>query len=1163
MVDSFAHESIGLEYRINLKKLGVSIKGAKKMLDNFHASIVTGSKKVEQAFNTVTDASKKMGDQQKKSQQVTMSATAQLGKMGITSKTTTKDFQRLNFTTLEYIKIARLTTQQMKELTAAEIQTGKAGMAVSASFDRMGKRLTHTNFMIRKQKGAMGDSQRAMERWSLTGMKAMAASQLAWLAMGSVIFGVMAAIGGAIGDVIQLHQRLKNLQAVTQAETEDMKLMETAIRKAAVTTKFFAADMADAAVLMAQAGFSAQEVANSIGAVAVLASATGRELKDVADLMTSIIRAYDLNASEATRVVNVLAAAISESKLQIDTLITALNFMGVAAHQFNISLEDTVAWLGILRDRGMKASTIGTSFRGVLATLVRETDKFNEVLAKLKMPLGFADVTIRAGRTLEETMRLLAKSGWDVVASFQALPRRTAMTFSLMVKNIDAFRELQEEITNTNRAFDMNIISMQGLDSQLKQTKSIFDEFIASLTKSGGVLEPIVAGLKLIVQLVALSILSIATYLNIAGQGLAMLATAVSEIKMPKVTFFEKKDLFGAPSVGAKLDFSESFPNAKELSEQMKKNLEDTIHNMLDEFKGILGEDFSFFGAVTSPEDKERIRKTKETLDELNEKRAQVAILERNMAKEEEGILSGRLKKVGEVTAAWGKYREELVLLTKQIQELQSEGLGLGFDEKDLFGPVKTLDTILLDLAKARGGKREDFVAALTKGKENLDLMTEAVKILDEEIKKLKRGEKADPSLERTNRIIRQIKEHLSALKEVDKIQKKTKTDTEKEERDRIRLGKRIAGLMSDGIRDIKKRQKEDERSAKLIERQNLAFDRLVEKRKRIEDTTVSEREKISEGIKKILLSEYDFEVFLINKNAESRRRDIEKRIRDAELLQKKLEAFAKTSPFFREAVGPEIERLSALVSELKELFPDIDKRRELELGELIAPRDFVGGIKKGLKDVREEFENEAQAWKDIITNTAQAMTDGFSDLFFNAMTDKLVSLGDAWTVFSEVVRREIANMTAKWLTSKLFGDTAGNAGWVARGVGFIAGLFGIGGGGLGLTTAHQGGIISAIGAGFKQMHSGGEVTRRLRVGEYVLRKPAARSLGEQNLNQMNRTGQMPQQQRVVNNYNTYVQAMDVATFDTFLRNSGSRAIHDISLNSVALGRRRRDPRVR
>lgn len=1155
MVDSFAHESIGLEYRINLALLAKDLKAMKSMLKNAHASMVAGSKQVEKAFNTVTDASKKMGDQQKKSQQINESATAQLKRMGITSKTTTAEFKKLNFTTLEYKKIARLTTEQMKDLSSKQIVAGKAGDKLSDSYDRMGKRLTHTNFMVRKQIGAMGDSQRAMERWSITGLKAMALSQLAWLAMGSVIFGTMAAIAGGLSDVTKLHQRLKNLQAVTQATTEDMQMMELAIRTAAVSTKFFAADMSDAAVLMAQAGFSAQEVADSIGAVAVLASATGRELKDVADLMTSIIRAYDLNASEATRVVNVLASAISESKLQIDTLITALNFMGVAANQFNISLESTVAWLGILRDRGLKASTIGTSFRGVLATLVRETDKFSEVLSRLDTPLAFSDVTIRNGRRLEDTMERLQKAGFNVIDAFEALPRRTAMTFSLMVQNVEVFRKLREEVTATNRAFEMNITTMTGLQSQLAQTKSIFDEFIASLTRSGGALETPILALKTFVQIISAGVLSLTTLvglmIRVGAAGAAMAADLLNFIdKVPKEgTIIDFAKFFLSDSAG----LAQVKGTYKAFADDITKITADYIADI----KRLAGKG-GLVGGLGGTVDTEEERKKKEALETISILRVEEVRLLALKTEEEE--------RVGKTGKAWENYRDKLILVNAQIRELENETLGLSSTMDEIFGPIKKLDDILFDLGTK--GKTDitekSLLSIFTKGKEDIDLITKAVKVLRKELSETIAGRELDPSQERLERIKRQAKVLSEAIRLRGRLQKQIDTDADKAEKERIKNLKRMPKLMSDALRALKKRQREEERSVKLIERQNLAFDRLVEKRKRIEDTTVSEREKISEGIKKILLSEHDFEVFLINKNAESRRRDIEKRIRDAELLQKKLEAFAETTPFFREAVGPEIERLSALILELKELLPDIGKRRELELGDLIAPRDFVGGIKKGLEDVREELEDEAQIWQDIITNTAQAMTTTMSDLFFDAMTGKLVSLGDAWRVFSQAVQREIANMAAKWVTSGIIGTETGGTGLI----GLIAGLFSGGGGNVvrpltaDVLTAHQGGIISAIGKGFK-MHSGGEVTRRLRVGEYVLREPAVRSLGEQNLNQMNRTGQMPTQQRVVNNYNTYVQAMDVATFDTFLRNSGSRAIHDISLNSVALGRRRRDPRVR
>jgi len=1126
MPSSSAFETIGLEYEINLQKLAASIKASKSMLGKFNRDIAAGSKQVAHAFDMVTKASNEMSTSVKKTGKGTQSATQQLKKMGVTSRTTEKELKRLKLSTLEYKKVARLLKQEMTELDQATGRNNKQLVDASVKYNRFGKLLTFTNFQVRKQVGAMGDSQRAMERWSATGLKAMALSQLAWLTMGSAIFGTIGAITVALSDITKLHQALKTLQAITQASAVEMKSMETAIRNAAVGTKFFAADMTEAAVLMAQAGFTAQEVADSIGAVAVLASATGKELKDVADLMTSIIRAYSLNASEALRVVNVLAAGISESKLQIDTLTTAMNFMGVAAHQFNISIESTVAWLGILRDRGLKASTIGTSFRGVLATLVRETDKFKEVLASLPEPLGFADITIRNGRKLEDVMERLQKAGFDVADAFMALPRRTAMTFSLMVQNTKAFRELREEITGTNRAIEMNEISMQGLQSQLAQTKSIFDDFVASMTKSGTTLEPIIRGLKLIVQTIASSILLITASLEAAGTAVGQILTVVSRIRSTKISFDREGEpidpILGFRVPRLKINFKDVFP--EDFQRQAKKEMDDIFIELQKSINRIIGKEGLFGDNVFLSQEQIADKDAQKTLVELNNEATK---LKKEMAGIEED------------TPEWMLKRDQLIIVNAMMKELEETAFGVAA----ALGPLKTLDSILISLATSGELTEEKLVSAFSKSKEDVGLLNRGVQVLRAELTKTLSDLKIDPSPELRKRAIEQAKALAEAQKELGRLQKRN-------DQDRIRGARELARELTARLR-VASKNKNDAR--KGLRDEELQVERLANQRERLEERAAKKRFSLSKQLKKLVLSEFEFKKFLIKAEAEERRREVDKQVADAERLQRKLAILAIDNPLLR----PQLERIKATIVLLKSRLPGIGQLEQEELKAIGAVGDPVVALKTGIKQFRMELENEQQTLVELSKETARNMMQGFEELFFKSMIGELKTLGDAWGVFSKSIQREIAQMASKWVTFGLLGTGEDdNIGLIERGFNIISGLF-----------SHTGGLITASASGLKRMHTGGlnsnEQVRIVKTNEFVLRDQATRSIGVSTLDHMNRTGQVPVPAPVVNNnYRTFIQAMDVQSFDKLLRERGASAIHDISLGSFAIGRRRRDPRT-
>jgi TP901 family phage tail tape measure protein len=734
-------DQIGITYKIDLAPLKRSARAAKREINKF-------SKWVEKSTQPKTSP---IGDTKKID-----SAAAGLKRLGVESRHTMADIKKLNLSALDTQRVFEMSKKRMADLSKQVSGGGRSAGAASREFARLQSRMPALEYEVQKGKKAFGDYRRAMDRWG-QGFKYMMASQLAWIASGAVLFAVLGSITQALKDIITYHQQFKALQAITQANASEMLIMEKAIRAAAVGTKFFAADMADAATIMGQAGFTAKEVASSIGAVAVLASATGRGLKDVASLVTSVIRAYGLHASEALRVANVLAAGISSSRLQVEDLTAAMNYMGVAAHQFNMSVEDSVAWLGLLRDRGLRASTVGTSFRGVLATLTKETDKFTKVLKRLPEPLGFADITIRRGRRLEDSMARLAKAGFGIADAFAALPRRTAMTFSLMVKNTEVFKKLRSAITGTNRAIEMNRIMMQGSQSQLAQTKSIFDEFVVSLTKSGGSLEPLVKTFKTIVQLVTSGVIVLSTFFDIAAKGIAGIAAGVSLLDIGKI-HFKHIGKFALPVIDfEKTNFDEVF--SKEALEALKGfefDLVKTMENAAESIRNIIGKDGLFGENVFLPQGEQERQKVENTIVQLINRKAE---------------LVEAIRKIPEGTAEWKDMRGEIALVTAMIKELE-EKAGLAAAPT---GPVATLEDVLTDMALNASTSIDELLGVFRRGTQDIKTVEEAVARMRKTFQESFEAWKLSLGEEEYVRMIKLAKELVAAETKLASMRKKAK----------------------------------------------------------------------------------------------------------------------------------------------------------------------------------------------------------------------------------------------------------------------------------------------------------------------------------------------------------------------------------------------------
>lgn len=1104
-------------------------------------------------------AAKQAALAQKELASATITTSTKLSSMGITSNTTVGQLKKMNLTALDNSRALSLVQTRMKELQTGMTAGGKATKGASAEFTRLQSMMPHLEHEANKGVKAFGDYRRAMDRWG-GGFKYMMLSQAAWIASGAVLFGTLTAIGAGFKDMITYHQGMKGLEAVTQANAEEMRMLEDAINDTAVATKFFAGDMTKAAYIMAQAGFSAKEITASLGGIALLASAANSSLEDTADLMTTVIRAYELSASDSVRIANVLAAGIVKSKLEIADLRTAFNYMGVAAHQFNLSIEDTVAWLGILRDRGLKASTIGTSFRMVLATLVRDTKKFRDVLKDLKDPLGFADVTIRNGRKVEESMDRLAKAGFNVADAFVALPQRTAMTFSLMVQNTESFKKMRGEITGTNTAVEMNITQMKGLEYQLRQVKAIFTEIFRSISEGGGAFEGLVSTLKWLIQNIGAVIVYLNSVFNlimkISSAFFAFSAAMAEnlEIKLPKLRITSdalNPVVYEPGKIGLKKGGQEQLTG-------IVKALEKDINENRDEL-------YKTLQRILNPD----IRTSAE-------KKAEASKLQVNKLYDEQKKLTEQLESIGDKGSdAWGKIRDQLVLVNAQIREAEKEA---GLFSDTISGPIENLQDIMMGMTVGKNMKANDLLNVFRKGEDSIGMIEEAVKKLREEYL----AAHSDWQLvlskdsEEYKRMLGLAKELVTAEKKLAELKnKRLKADLKKEE-DAFKLQVKLyTQQMKQETADEKKEQKELDAIVKKLEkefklnidnyeRQTKELSKFEETREKFEDKYLSFKIGIDDKLADTEKDTYKRQVNQWQAEVDERKKKYNILLREAEEYYASLALASQGNPLL---IGEKI-KAGKIVANIKMIMAELDKLAEEERKNIADPKDFAKGMKDGLYEARETLADEYSQWKDLTKNSAMAMRNSWSDLFFDSMTGKLTSLGDYWKLFSQAVQREIANMASSWLTSGLLGTNKGK-GWLEMAFSAVSKSAGSSSGGAEVSTfgaevTHSGGLI-------RKMHGGGfnlksdETLRILKDKEYVINDASTRSLGVHNLDHMNRTGQMPSGGgQTVKNFNTYtIFAMDSEGIDQALRRGGAKAISEISMSNYARERGRQAPASR
>ncbi len=232
----------------------------------------------------------------------------------------------------------------------------------------------------------------------------------AFLVAAYVLQGFRRAIRGLIETIAEFDQALYSLMAIINVTEREAKALGETILNVARTTKFSAGEVAEGMQLLGQAGFSAVEAMQSIQAVADLATGTLEDFRDVVDLMTTAVRAFHLETVESSRAADIFANAINNSKLVIDKLATAFNYVGAAGYQAGLTLNEVAGTLMVLANNGIRASTMGTGLRRTLLQMVAPNVRLRAAIDNVGMSLDDLNPKIVGW---EKALQNLAPLMWD------------------------------------------------------------------------------------------------------------------------------------------------------------------------------------------------------------------------------------------------------------------------------------------------------------------------------------------------------------------------------------------------------------------------------------------------------------------------------------------------------------------------------------------------------------------------------------------------------------------------------------------------------------------------------------------------------------------------------------------------------------------------------
>lgn len=290
------------------------------------------------------------------------------------------------------------------------------------------------------------------------------------------------AITSGFSAIVSYDQALKDLQAITGATSTEVAQMGEKILEVASTTKFSAEEVAAGMRTLGQAGFAASEAVLTMQSVADLSTGTLSDMAQTVDLVTTAMRVFQIDASRSQEVVDTFANAVNRSKLTIEKLRTAMNYVGPIAKDANITFQELSAAMMTLANSGIRASTIGTSLRQVFSQLVDPSEKFQKAASEAGVAMQDLDPTTKSLSSVLANLRLVLK---DTGTAFDIFGKRGASAALALTTSGSQYNELLSTVSRTGTAAEMAAKQIEGLGLSFKNLRDKLGNLAIVLGKGG------------------------------------------------------------------------------------------------------------------------------------------------------------------------------------------------------------------------------------------------------------------------------------------------------------------------------------------------------------------------------------------------------------------------------------------------------------------------------------------------------------------------------------------------------------------------------------------------------------------------------------------------------------------------------------------------------
>lgn len=291
---------------------------------------------------------------------------------------------------------------------------------------------------------------------------------------------VAAALKTCVDVSADFHYTMATVQAVSGATTDEMGKLEAQAKDYASTTVFMAQDVANAYQVMGQAGWTVDEMLDSMAGTMSLASASGEDLGDTTNMVVDAMTAFGYGADQAGHFADVLARASADTNTSVALLGNSFQACATTAGGMGYSIDDVAVALGIMANNGLKAEMSGTALTTALTRMSGANETANGAMEDLGLTMF--DTSGKAkplGQFLGELRDSFAgMTEEQKINNAYMLAGQRGMKGLLAIVNAsdEDWNNLTESIANcSGAAEDMSNIKLDTYTGQVKLAKSALE----------------------------------------------------------------------------------------------------------------------------------------------------------------------------------------------------------------------------------------------------------------------------------------------------------------------------------------------------------------------------------------------------------------------------------------------------------------------------------------------------------------------------------------------------------------------------------------------------------------------------------------------------------------------------------------------------------------